>query len=378
VIAALSCARYALPLEAPHLKMASVVTTDFVRTIHADSPPFSLIEQQGLFSRLIQAIEAAVTDLVADPRGFIRDLFSADTKDSKRRQRIYLGLSCAIVTHIALIALIAVIGVRTIFVKHPDVTRDSELILTHLATRAPDNPTKDGSVPKGDKEAGSGGGGDRNPLPPTRGPLPQMSSDPQIVKPNTPQAVLPTLQVSPTIVGPDGSTPPPGVALGIPIGAIASAPSPGPGVGEGLGGKRGSGAGPGSGPSTGPGENGSGPGGKGRIGLPTGVDEVKGPIPYNLITNFPDRTPIVWLYRPTPVTTPEAQANKVKGEVWLRATFGEDGKISDIEVIREVQYMTESAMEALQKSRFRPATVKGRPVTLTNVPVRINVDVFKR
>jgi hypothetical protein len=358
--------------------MASVVTTDLVRNIHADAPPFSLIEQKGLFSRLIQSIQAAAADLVADPRGFIRDLFSADTKDSRRRKRIYLGLSCAVVMHIALIALIAVIGVRTMFVKQVEGSGGSEIVLTHLRLPDKDNPTKDGSVPRGDKAAGSGGGGDRNPLPPTRGPLPQMSSDPQIVKPNTPHAVLPTLQVSPTIVGPDGSPPPPGIALGIPIGAIASPPSPGPGEGEGLGGKRGSGAGPGSGPSKGPGENGSGPGGKGRIGLPTGVDDVKGPIPYNLITNFPDRTPIVWLYRPTPVTTPEAQANKVKGEVWLRATFGEDGRISDIEVIREVQYMTESAKEALQRSRFRPATIKGRPVTLTNVPVRINVDVFKR
>jgi hypothetical protein len=358
--------------------MASVVTTDFARTIHVDTPPFSLIEQQGLFSRLIQAVEAAVADLVADPRGFIRDLFSADTKDSKRRQRIYLGLSCAIVMHIALITLIAVIGVRTMFVKHLEGSRGSELILTHLATEPPDNATKDGSVPRGDKSAGSGGGGDRNPLPPTRGPLPQMSSGPQIVKPNAPHVVLPTIQVSPIIVGPDGSPPPPGIALGIPMGAIASPPSPGPGEGEGLGGNRGSGAGPGSGPSTGPGEKGSGPGGRGRIGLPTGADDIRGPIPYNLIANFPDRTPIVWIYRPTPVTTPEAQANKVKGEVWLRATFGEDGRISDIEVIREVQFMTESAKESLQRSKFRPATVKGRPVTLTNVPVRINVDVFKR
>jgi hypothetical protein len=358
--------------------MASVVTTEFVRTIHADAPPFSLIEQQGLLSRLIQALEAAVGDLVGDPRGFIRGLLSADTKDAKRRQRIYLGLACALVMHVALIVLIAVLGWRTMFVKQVEGLQGGELVLIPLASTPPDNATKHSDVPRGDKDAGSGGGGDRNPLPPTRGPLPQMSTDPQIVKPNTPPVALPAIQVSPTIVGADGSPPPPGIALGIPTGAIATAPSPGPGEGEGLGGKRGSGAGPGSGPSTGPGEKGGGTGGKGRIGLPTGVDDIKGPIPYNLIANYPDRTPIVWLYRPTPVTTPEAQANKVKGEVWLRATFGEDGRISDIEVIREVPYMTESAKEALQRSTFRPATIKGRPVTLINVPVRINVDVFQR
>ncbi|PYT06201.1 MAG: hypothetical protein DMF60_09835, partial [Acidobacteria bacterium] len=135
--------------------------------------------------------------------------------------------------------------------------------------------------------------------------------------------------------------------------------------------------GKGSGPGSAKGDNG-GPGGKDRNGLYGSVDDPNGPVSYNRFAQTPERTPIVWLHRPTPVITPEAQANKVKGEVWLRATFGEDGKISDIEVIREVPFMTESAIEALQRSRFRPATIKGRPVTLVSVPVRINVDIVQR
>lgn len=356
--------------------MASVVTTDFVKTTSPDAPPFSLIEQKGLVARLLQAVEFAAGELIGDPKGFIRGLLALDKKDAKRRQRIYFGLAFALVTHVALLVLIAALGWRTIFVKHVDEAKGAEVITFPIATPL-DHSASDGIVPRGEKDAGSGGGGDRNPLPPTRGPLPQSSPNPQIVKPNTPSVVLPTIQVPSTIVGPEGSPPPPGIALGIPTGAIAAAPSPGPGEGEGLGGKRGSGAGPGSGPSKGPGENGSGSGGKGRIGLPTGSDGVR-VVPYNLISNYPDRTPIVWLHRPTPIITPEAQANKVKGEVWLRATFGEDGRITDIEVIREVPFMTESAMDALRRSTFRPATIKGRPVTLLNVPVRINVDVFQR
>ena len=39
--------------------MASVVTSEFVRSIHVDDPPFTLIEQQSLLSRLIQAIGSA-------------------------------------------------------------------------------------------------------------------------------------------------------------------------------------------------------------------------------------------------------------------------------------------------------------------------------
>lgn len=365
------------PARVPHLKMASVVTTEFVRNIYAEAPPFSLIEQPSLFTRLIQAIESALADLAGDPRGFIRDLFSADTRDEKRRKKIYLGLACALVVHAALIVLIAWLGFQTMFVKHVEGLQDGGMVWIPLVE--PRKTGAPGDAPRGEKEAGSGGGGTRNPLPPTSGPLPQMSPNPQILKANAPTVPLPTIQVPPTIVGPDSTPPPPGLALGIPAGTVAPAPSPGPGEGDGLGGKRGSGAGAGSGPSTGLGDNGPGPGGKGRIGLPTGTSGVPtGPIPYNQIANFPDRTPIVWLYRPTPITTPEAQANKVKGEVWLRATFGEDGRISDIEVIREVPYMTDSAIESLRRSTFRPATIKGRAVTLTKVPVRINVGVFQR
>src|SRR5262245_61512447 len=100
-----------------HLKMASVVTTEFSRTIQPEALPFSVIEQQGLFSRLIQAVLAAARELIDDPRGFFAELLSSDVKDAKRRQRIYLGLSCAVVAHVALLSVIAVLGWRTMFVK---------------------------------------------------------------------------------------------------------------------------------------------------------------------------------------------------------------------------------------------------------------------
>ncbi|MEK6406048.1 MAG: energy transducer TonB [Acidobacteriota bacterium] len=352
--------------------MPSVVTTEFVRDLDAD-PPFSLIEQESLGSRLIREIQAAVGELTRDPGGFIRELFSADTKDAKRRQRIYVGLTCAVVVHVALVVLIAVLGWRTMFVKHVDEAGDG--IHVYFPIGPPKAERTQGPGPRGAKD--DGGGGDHNPLPPTIGPRPTTSMDPQIIKPNTASVKLPSIPVTPTIVGPDGSPPPPGIALGVPTGVIAAAPSPGPGEGGGLGGNRGPGAGSGSGPGSGKGNRG-GAGDKNRIGSPNGADDPKGPFSYNLFDRIPDRTPIVWLHRPTPIITPEAQANKVKGEVWLRATFGEDGKISDIEVIRDVPFMTESAVEALQRSRFRPATIKGRPVTLINVPVRINVDIVQR
>lgn len=349
-----------------HLKMSSVATTRFIKNIHTDDQPFSLIEQKSLFSRLVQEAEGALGELTSDPRGFIRSLFSADTKDAKRRQRIYLGLTTAVVVHVALLILIAIMGWHTVFVKAVPPPVPPQVVWV------PPNSPESGSlpIPHGSKDQGGGRGGGANPLPATKGPTPQMSTNPQIVKPNAPQLVLPSIQMPSTIVGPDSAAPPKGLALGVPSGVAAEAPSPGPGTGDGLGGRNGSGAGLGDGPGGGNGSRG-GSGDKGKLGTPFGSDDPKGPIPYNLISRFPDRTPIVWLHRPTPIITPEAQANKVNGEVLLRATFSEDGKISDIEVVREVPFMVQSAIEALQRSRFRPATIKGRPVTLTNVPVII-------
>jgi len=351
--------------------MASAMTTEFVRTSYAEASPFSLIEQKSLVSRLIEEIREAAKQLARNPRGFLSAIVSPDNKDEKRRQRIYVGLSFAVMVHAALIVLVAVLGWRTMFVKASEKTV-GDVIWIPISNPSETPDAAESVAPRGKKEGGGSGGGDRNPLPATKGPLPQMSTSPQIVKPNTPSAKAPTIQLPPTIVGPDGAPPPPG-PVGVPMGVIAEAPSPGPGEGEGLGGRKGSGAGPGSGPGSGKGSDG-GAGDKARPGLPGGRDDFRGPIPYNLIRNFPDSNGIVWIHRARPIVTPEARANKVSGEVWLRATFREDGTITNIEVIREVPYMTESAIEALQRSTFRPATVKGRPVTVTNVPVRINVD----
>lgn len=349
--------------------MASVMTTQFVgSSSHADPLPFSLIEQKSLVSRLAEEARAAIRDLARDPRGFFRELFSDHTKDAKRRQRIYTGLAIAAIMHAALLIVIAVVGWRTMFVKPVE---DAPL---HLQAMLPLNEpaSPELNAPRGDRDHGGGGGGDHNPLPPTKGPAPQMSPGPQVVKPNAPSVKLPTIQLPPTIVGPDSSAPPPGIALGVPTGVIAEAPSPGPGDGGGLGGKNGSGAGPGNGAGSGKGGPG-GTGDKGRIGAPGGRDDVSGPIPYNLIRNIPNSTGIVWIHRPTPIITPEAQANKVQGEVQVRATFNRDGTITDIEVIRDVLFMADAAVASLQRSTFHPATINGRPVTALNVIVVIKV-----
>src|SRR5215475_7898387 len=95
--------------------MASLTTSDFVATAtRVTPPPFSLIEQKGLLARLVEELSRAWRELTRNPRGFIRDLFANDTRDAKRRRRLYFGLSGALVIHAVLLTVIAVIGWRSL------------------------------------------------------------------------------------------------------------------------------------------------------------------------------------------------------------------------------------------------------------------------
>lgn len=356
-----------------HLKMASVVTTEFVRTIHADAPPFSLIEQQGLLSRLIQALEAAVGDLAGDPRGFIRDLLSADTKDAKRRQRIHIGLACALVVHLALIVLIAVLGLRTMFVKPTAEQPEYTVIFPERAPSIEAPPIENAGSSKPEMPKGSdggGGGGQHTPLPPSKGERPPMVPGPQLVSMNPSNIPEPSLPVSPTIVGPL-SPPPPPVPIGDPTGKSGDFAG-GPGDGGGIGRAKGTGVGGGKGPGAGSG-GGGGKGG-GSAGSPNGsASEIPGVVDFKLVGSIPGYKSWTWIRRQTAIITPEAQENKVIGTVVLRATFNADGTITDIQVAMPVDFMNESAKQALRRSTFHPATLKGVPVTVRNVLIRIDV-----
>ncbi|HWQ33511.1 MAG TPA: energy transducer TonB [Blastocatellia bacterium] len=68
--------------------------------------------------------------------------------------------------------------------------------------------------------------------------------------------------------------------------------------------------------------------------------------------------------------TEEAPKNGVMGVVVLSAVFGEDGEIYDIRPVRQLpDGLTEEAIRALRKIRFRPATKNGTPVS-----VRMNIE----
>ena len=345
--------------------MASATTSDFVTTATGpEAPPFALIEPKSLPLRLAEEVARAAREFSRAPRAFLRDLRSDDNKDAKRRRRIYFGLAGALAVHAVLLAVIVVIGWRSL-----STPKENDLVVRRLDLPSPaaEGETKP-KAPHGDSAPG-GGGVDMAP-PVTRGTPPPTSPAPQVVKPFAPPIERPALPVTPTIKGPEAAPPslePPG----LPNGAIDTPPSPGTGKGDGLGGREGTDAGPNGGPGGGrPSGNGTSPNGSNN-GTPNGTG-VPSEVSFNA-PKPPGYVPVAWIRRATAITTPEAQEHKVIGRVLLRATFNADATITDIEVINPVDYMTDSAVDALRRSKFRPATINGVPITVRRVPVYIDV-----
>ena len=351
--------------------MASVVTREFAKASERTATsPFCIIEQKGLLARLAEELSRAASDLSHDPRGFLHDLVTpADTKDLKRRRLVYIGLGCALVAHAVLLTLMIIAGWHRVLQNPGDPPLQ---IVTIIEPRAPSPPPEhQGSEPKGRGDKGGGGGGQQDPLPAVKADVgPRMTPLPPIIPVNVPSSSSPdSLLINPTTQGIE--TPPlPGV-VGDPKGTSADGSSGGRGSGGGVGNGDGQGAGSGSGPGTGLGSGGN-KGGK-EYGSLNG-ETLPGVVEINYNTPPPmGYVQFKWLRRVTAVVTPEAQANKVVGVVLFRATLNANGTITDIEIVRQVDYMTESALEALKKCTFRPATINGKPTTVRRVLIQVAV-----
>ncbi len=201
-------------------------------------------------------------------------------------------------------------------------------------------------VPKPQKPSGGGGGGDRSPLPASRGKLPKLAPrqfTPPMAVVNNPN---PKLIMEPTLViPPDAAVPNVNMAqYGDPLGKIGP-PSNGQGSGGGIGSGRGGGVGPGQGPGYGPGSGGGFGGGVYRAG--GGV------------------TAPVILYKIDPEYSEEARKAKFSGSVILYIEVNERGLPQNPRVMRALGMgLDEKAIEAVMKWRFKPGMKDGKPVTV--------------
>jgi TonB family protein len=200
--------------------------------------------------------------------------------------------------------------------------------------------------PKAQLAQGGGGGGDRSPLPASKGQAPRFAPR-QFVPPsavvNNPN---PKLLMEPTLVG-QSDVKLPNVNMpvwGDPMAKLGP-PSNGPGTGGGIGSGSGGGVGPGKGPGFGPGSGGGFGGGVFRVG-----GGVSTPIP---------------IYKVEPEYSEEARKAKFQGTVVLQIVIDERGNPTNFKVVRPLGLgLDEKAIEAVQKWRFRPGMKEGKAVAV--------------
>ena len=240
--------------------------------------------------------------------------------------------------HLAVILFVFVIGAH--YAQEAEV-KDTVTLIAPDIDIAPYVPKL---KPKPQQMGGGGGGGDRSPTPASKGKLPPQSLT-QFVPP---AAVVhnpnPRLVMQPTIlVPPEADLPTVDImAWGDPLG-VDGPPSNGPGSGGGIGSGSGGGVGSGKGGGFGPGEGGGVGGGVYRIG--GGV------------------TAPTLIYKEEPEYSEEARKAKFQGTVVLYVVVDEKGMPRDLRVVRALGLgLDEKAIEAVQKWRFRPGYLNGKPV----------------
>jgi TonB family protein len=196
------------------------------------------------------------------------------------------------------------------------------------------------------KMTGGGGGGDRSPLPPSKGKLPKFA-----LKQFTPPAAVtananPKLMMDPSIIAPPDLRLP-NVNMdryGDPLAKLGT-PSNGPGSGGGIGSGSGGGVGSGKGGGFGPGEGGGVGGGVYRVGGGVSAPAL--------------------ILKVEPEYSEEARKAKYQGVVLLYVEVDPSGRARNIRVIHSLGLgLDEKAIEAVSKWKFRPGTKDGRAVTV--------------
>lgn len=352
----------------------------FVDNFGKKAPDFKpgemgLLEDEPIYRRVGREIKLAAGDFRRDPRGFVVSVVKGEGSTRRRQQLLQAGVAMAMITYAFIFTSFLLAGLFRF--RGEEKPPEEKLELQSMVMPPPievkvnDAPKEvpkgkggftGGSKPKVQQASGGGGGGREQPTPPSQGRPPQMALTPQIVPPNPepPKIKNPSLPVASTVYGDPKALPDLKGPIGDPRG-VPAPPSSGPGSGDGIGTSRGSGVGSGDGAGVGPGRGGNAGGGDMGLGGGAGPGGRGGV--YNMGRDGVGR--IVILYKEKAKYTEEARQNKVQGTVVLSAIFSAGGQISNIRVIRGLpDGLTEKAIEAAQKIRFKPAEKDGVPVTV--------------
>ncbi len=101
--------------------------------------------------------------------------------------------------------------------------------------------------------------------------------------------------------------------------------------------------------------------------------EPEGPVRFVVGGNI---TEPIKISGPNPVYPEAARRARIQGVVVLECTLGKDGTVKEVKILKGLPLgLTESAMEAVQKWRFQPSTLNGKPVEVLYVlTVRFNLQ----
>ena len=344
------------------------------------SESFSLLFADApLPARLWREIRQAGIAFRNDPAGFLQALIKGDGITRQRLDLLQSGAALAVAAYAVVFVFLTLLGLRAaapeaLVAKTPTLQAPCEdCEITSLApvktVKAATGRTQAAGVAAGGSSPvrrdphGGGGSGQQQPKPAQLGVLPPMVNHPPIVLANLNQPnFVPSLPVLPTIEGDPEAVIRTKGRVGDPTGE-RDTNSNGPGKGGAMGNGNGSGIGDGDGGGALKGRNGNIGGGNNSIGCcaPGGTGGGSEP-PYT--------SRVVITYREKAQYTELARLNRVMGTVVLSALFGADGQISDIRVVRQLpDGLTEEAIKAMHKMRFRPATKNGQPVS-----VRMNIE----
>jgi len=377
---------FSVPEPGSLITRLSAALQHFVRDFGRRVPPLRsdatggfqfLLRDEPLLARLKRELIIAAQDFKHDPRGFLTEVWRGEGSNQRRRRLLHAGVAVAMIAYAFLFTTFLLAGL--IKFASPQVSAklspppNPDPMPGVVVRLKVDKPLKGvpqgtggftgGSQPRIQQAHGGGGGGDHRLAPANRGVPPRRTFEQQV---RTPDPELPkinhaSLLKEMTVMVDPKALPDLKGSIGD-LRGTEGPPSRGPGDEAGIGNGKGTGVGPGNGPGVGPGFGGNTGGDKMGIGGgPRGPGCCGEPPPAG--TQGTGKPTII--YRERAKYTEEARQNKIMGTVVLSAIFSADGRITGIRVLSSLQNgLTEKAVEAAQKIRFKPATKNGEPVSV--------------
>ena len=103
--------------------MTGLATEERVAT-EEQTALFTMIEPQSFVARLVSIVRLAATEFAQNPQAYLRDIFAGEKKDFQRSRRIRAGLVLALVGHILIGGLLAILSRHSVVLEKTKTSRN--------------------------------------------------------------------------------------------------------------------------------------------------------------------------------------------------------------------------------------------------------------